>query len=77
MQSILSCIQSKNVYLKGFDVYKEYVDEVLDEIGFCIKSPLLKENDFLIIDNLEDFKEVKALQCIVIVIIDQLNFKDI
>ena len=57
--------------------YKEYVDEVLDEIGFCIKSPLLKENDFLIIDNLEDFKEVKALQCIVIVIIDQLNFKDI
>ena len=77
MQSILSCIQSKNVYLKGFDVYKEYVDEVLDEIGFCIKSPLLKENDFLIIDNLEDFKEVKALQCIVIVIIEQLNFKDI
>lgn len=77
MQSILSCIQSKNVYLKGFDVYKEYVDEVLDEIGFCIKSSLLKENDFLIIDNLEDFKEVKALQCIVIVIIEQLNFKDI
>lgn len=76
MQSILSCIQSKNVYLKGFDVYKEYVDEVLDEIGFVLKSSI-KENDFLIIDNLEDFKEVKALQCIVIVIIDQLNFKDI
>ena len=65
MQSILSCIQSKNVYLKGFDVYKEYVDEVLDEIGFCIKSPLLKENDFLIIDNLEDFKRSKstAMHC--------------
>ena len=42
MQSILSCIQSKNVYLKGFDVYKEYVDEVLDEIGFCIKKSSIK-----------------------------------
>lgn len=77
MRSILSCIKSKNVYLKGFDIYSEYVDEALDEMSFYLKSPLLKENDFLIIDNLEDFKEVKALQCIVIVIIEQLNLKEL
>lgn len=77
MRSILSCIHDKNVYLKGFDSYKEYVDEVFDEVNLYLKCHLLKKNDFLIIDNMQDLNEVKKLKCIVIVIIEQLDFKDI